>query len=1129
MFHEAAKLHFTYWPSFVTHEQAAIIADTFRQVLTEILREPSQRVSQLDFAGEKSKACMEAWNQSVPESENVCVHHIIQRQCFKYPNAQAVCAWDGNFSYLELDRLSSHLAKLLIDRGINPEMWIPLCFEKSRWVPVAIVGVLKAGAAFVPLDASHPEQRLRQVCQDVNAPIVLCSKKTSTRAASLLPWNMEIDTVLSSKMVNECRAPDTSVAPHNAAYTMFTSGSTSKPKGVVIEHSSLATSVKAFCSMLYIDCRTRMFQFASHAFDASILEIMGALCVGGCICIPSDDERREDIQGAVARMKVNWSLLTPTVARLLQSVDLPSLKTLVLGGEGLSKSDVETWSARLRLIQAYGPTECTITCAITHPLSLSSNPRSLGLPSGCCAWVVNSNDHNKLVPIGAAGELLVEGPVVGRGYINVIDQESGFIEAPSWLQAIRAGRAGRVYRTGDLVRHGLDGSLKFVGRNDTQAKLHGQRMELAELEYHVKETFPEVQQVIVEVVRPTESNRPAFLAAFILQTSYRAATERHTIPVSDLLELPSEQFHSDILAAEPLLHDRLPSYMVPTVFLPLSYVPTAATGKADRKALRNHLASLTRSQVDAYHPARAEKRMPSTLVESKLQLLLAHVLEIPTEDVGVDDNLFRLGVDSIGAMKLVAAARHEGLELSVTDIFQQPRLSDIGHAAKEIVRSAKPSDQAPSGEWLRMREGIASHWHIPISQVIDILPTTWFQRMYVRQNVIVYFVFDFAGLLDRAALRAAIKAIIQKHTILRTVFVPYHDTILQVALHDIDTELQELTTDNGNPASFTESICRQASQRPVGPAASRFQPTLVTANGARQSLILGINHALFDGASMPKLMEDLEAAYEGTPLAPPVGFPVYMKKRIEHNSLDRIKPWEKLLHGSSMTYLDPSVVEPPESNSLLQSSSEIPLPAISPGITMATVAKTAWAFLLSQETGSEDVVFGQTTHGRNLALEGIESVVGPCISLIPVRVTLHPGLNVQGLLEQVQNQHISMTASDTVDLNDIIEHCTSWPKNTQFGTVIHYQNIPSPLSYSFVRDMECTARAHQFNLHASYPYVVCTPSANSLRVDLSVSPKNFDQGTVDRMVKELGELILKLATHPRRRLCDIIKLPATSP
>ena len=215
-------------------------------------------------------------------------------------------------------------------------------------------------------------------------------------------------------------------------YVVFTSGSTGKPKGAVVDHSCLATAARHLAPRMYLKSTSRVLQFSSHDWDIPVTDILLTLSVGACVCIPSEDERTDDLAQAANRTMVNWALLTPTVGRLVKPVDFVYLETLVLVGEALLPTDLTTWHDKVRLIQGYGPAECSSISTVSEPLDISSSPRSIRLPNGCVAWIVHHDNHHLLAPLGAIGELVLEGPIVGRGYLNEPERSAAaFIDPPS--------------------------------------------------------------------------------------------------------------------------------------------------------------------------------------------------------------------------------------------------------------------------------------------------------------------------------------------------------------------------------------------------------------------------------------------------------------------------------------------------------------------------------------------------------------------------------------------------------------------------------------------------------------------------------------------------------------------------
>ncbi|KAG9387082.1 EntF Non-ribosomal peptide synthetase module protein [Pyrenophora tritici-repentis] len=344
-----------------------------------------------------------------------------------------------------------------------------------------MLAVLKAGGAFAPLDPDYPASRHDEVFRQTKARVVLASDQHAT----LCNGNNRIVVVVSRASLDGLTsASDKTNAiarPSNIAYVMFTSGSTGTPKGVVLEHRAISTSCLTHGEAFGFSSSTRSLQFAAYTFDACITEIITTLLFGACICIPSELDRRNDLSNTSNALGVSWALLTPTVARTLDPKTVSSLRTLVLGGEQVNSIDWERWSHLEKQINTYGPTECSVWCT-SHSNAAGFTSGTIGRLIASMGWVVDSNDHNKLAPLGSVGELLVEGPILARGYLGDAEKTAAaFIQDPTWLlegSGEHVGRHGRLYKTGDLVHYDADGNLVYVGRKDVQVKVRGQRVEL---------------------------------------------------------------------------------------------------------------------------------------------------------------------------------------------------------------------------------------------------------------------------------------------------------------------------------------------------------------------------------------------------------------------------------------------------------------------------------------------------------------------------------------------------------------------------------------------------------------------------------------------------------------------------
>lgn len=383
------------------------------------------------------------------------MHETFEQFAITQPDQLAVCGWNANLTYAQLNSYATRLAQTLVQLGVGPEIFIPICFEKSAWTLVAMIAIMKTGAAFVPIDSKHPASRIDAILTELDAPIVLSSSANSYLWDSRP--NISAIVVDENIITAESEAPVLSrkVSPSSAAYVIFTSGSTGQPKGVVVEHSSLTASIATQTKLMKFGSESRVLQFASYTFDASLTEIWCPLTNGGCVCVPTETARIGDIVHVINQMEVNWTFFTPSYLRLIQPQEVPTLRTLVIAGEAASRECIDVWYSKVNLIQAYGPTETTIVCMGHEIPYKASNPSNIGRALTSNSWIVDADNHDRLVPIGAAGELVISGPIVSRGYLaDPVKTSTAFVESPAWLSSLHSisQKYTRFYKTGDVSK-----------------------------------------------------------------------------------------------------------------------------------------------------------------------------------------------------------------------------------------------------------------------------------------------------------------------------------------------------------------------------------------------------------------------------------------------------------------------------------------------------------------------------------------------------------------------------------------------------------------------------------------------------------------------------------------------------
>ncbi|OJJ07366.1 hypothetical protein ASPVEDRAFT_177948 [Aspergillus versicolor CBS 583.65] len=1123
---EDVELILSYWNTAMTRDFATTIAQTYHQVIMEILQGQC-RVGEIDILPPVSRNQIAKWNQNVPQEFMGCVHDLVDAHVVQTPQATAVCSWDGCMTYKELDNMSTRLAADLVIHGVGPGVFVPVCLEKSKWVPVAVLAVLKAGGAFLLLDLSVPQYRLREMCLSLEVSLVIVSGKSTALAPVLAPdWIVLSETYLGGDQ-DRCNTKVTNadISPQSPAFVLFTSGSTGKPKAIVTEHRASCSQLADHGRIFRLGPASRVLQFSSHSFDVACIDILSSLCTGACLCIPSEEARLNRLSEVAASFGVTYMCTTPSVARLLDQAMIPTLKTIVLAGEPACRNDIVTWGSRL--IIGYGPAEGGIA-TVRSPVSLDQEITNIGkaIP-GARTWIVNGDNHNQLLPPGAAGELLIEGPVLFRGYHNDPEKtQCNLISSPAWSSLFDIPAHHRFYKTGDIVHYADDGSLVFQGRRDDQVKLRGQRIELQEVQHYVKQSFADVDEAVADIIKPHGDVQQEALICFVLPLDAekrRVASQNH--PQMPFLP-PSETFRTEARAAVAKLQELVPQFMVPAIFLPLAYLPVTSSGKVDRKAIRKKAQGLTILDMEPYSVAQLTRRGPSGQVEETLHAVASSLLNQPPDSLGVDDDLFRRGLDSISLIRYVGLLKREGLQLSVSDVFNHPRISDLALLVKDVEPQSKGDSDGPRKGMIRFRalQGMAHslkgplRFEIPfdMATVVDILPTTGFQREYLRGSHQAYFAIHLSGHPNLVRLQAALRAVLESHSSLRTSFVSVNDTIIQVVQHPFDFSVREIAAKDQDCKLDVHQVCREDVAVPVPCGRQYFQPFLIRETKDHSTLVLRLSHAQYDGWSIPLLMRDISRCYCDDQLVPPPTFSDFMATRESLlNSPSTYETWASILRGSSMTFIPTSgLSESPNSDdqdAIIERQCTVSM-RDSPAATVAILHKAAWCLVLARWADTRDLVFGQVVSGRNLPMDGIEELVGPCVNMIPVRIKLEDAWTVQDLLDTLLQQHIQSLEIEAVDLEDIVERSTAWPKGTCFGSVVQHQNIPGLDGPPFsLGELSGRLAIHAFNYLPAYPVIYSEPTGDDqLTLRITANSRLMDAETVSALLKDFKDILIRL-------------------
>jgi len=621
----------------------------FQTLLEGIVANPQQRLSDLPLltAAEQHQLLVEWNNTRTVYPSNTCIHQLFEAQAEQTPNAVAAVFGSEQLTYRELNHRANQLAHHLQGLGVGPETCVGICVERSLDILVGLLGILKAGAAYLPLDPAYPQERLTFMLEDGQVPVLLTQQpqveKLPSHRAKVVCLDTDWDAINRESQEN----PISSVTADNLAYVMYTSGSTGRPKGVSVIHRGVVRLVKG-ANYANLAAEEVFLQLAPISFDASTLEIWGSLLNGARLVIfPPHTPSLEELGQVIQQYQITTLWLTAGLFHLMvdeRLEDLKPLRQLLAGGDVLSVPHVQKFLQKIgdcKLINGYGPTEnTTFTCCypITEPDQLG-NSVPIGRPiSNTQVYVLDS--HLQPVPIGVPGELYIGGDGLARGYLNRPDlTEEKFLQNPFSDEP-----GTRLYKTNDLARYLPNGNIEFLGRIDNQVKVRGFRIELGEIEA-VLAQHPTVKEAVVTVRKDISGNKS--LVAYIVSHQEQAST------IDELRHF---------------LKQKLPDYMVPGAFVLLEALPLTPNGKVDRRALPA--------------PDQFRKESEETFVapRNELELQLTQIWEkvLGVHPISVKDNFFDLGGHSMLAARLFAQIEKKlGRNLPLANLFQAPTIEEL--------------------------------------------------------------------------------------------------------------------------------------------------------------------------------------------------------------------------------------------------------------------------------------------------------------------------------------------------------------------------------------------------------------------------------------------------------------------
>ncbi|CAL1704680.1 unnamed protein product [Somion occarium] len=1032
-----------------------------------------------------------------------------------------------SLTYLEWDRLANRFGRWLLRKGLQLEDRVAVCMQRNTWFHIAFAGILRAGGCYVPIDPELPDERQTFIAKDSNARFVLTSSKLSS--FGLFGSNaVDTDDPTEQALILEESAEALQIpGPDNLSYLLYTSGTTGTPKGCLLTHKGLTEASWAIGDMsaqVAMDdpANGGYLSVASVAFDVHLSEILAPLTTGFPIVSAPRALLLEDLPFYIKELHISHigivpSLIEATMNAVQDDVDsghLTSLRYLASGGEKMSNAILDKWGNHpiVKLANFYGPSEATIGCAARFMNRLTPRANIGRTFASVSSYVVDENMN--IVLRGNPGELVVEGPLVGRGYIGRPDlTEKVFLDFPE------KGQGRWAYRTGDLVRMMPDQTLEILGRIDTQIKLRGVRIESEGISSIVRNAaLPDLTLDVVTVLAKHPSIGTDQLVTFIAWDA--------SVPIG-IRKSKAPSYVSPPAGLLDRIHEacdqHLASYMRPSHIISLNWIPLNPNLKVDAKTLVQVFVNL---DVDTLTRAARDEADgdDEPLIEDEKEILavVADHLGFPVDKLGPHSNLFEWGLDSMGAIKLAAHLRTTfRVKISAADIMRDPTARGVAGQVRKDTSSSKPS----------FVKQFSQTWHeevvqtFPSVQVDNVLPPFPVQEgvlsrsSEIRTMYVQHVLLECKQDTSVSGLRDSWHATMKGRDILRTIFFFGRD-LVQIVLHPDQCQVpwNEKTTPIEDTESFREDFLSTDAPLIATDINSHlsdiplFRLTLYTSPSSKQFLAVSIHHSLFDGISLPLLLADAERAYLGQSLQPSPS-PDSVLDSIASIDMEKAREhWARMFSGYDWrktsfrvaTESKMSMISVPFSMSL----SALQRKASAQRTTIQALLMSAYGYLIATSMyGEDDVVFGVIRSGRLLPVEGIDTAPYPLLSVTPARVNFTQS---EGVLREVQRNISSSVDFEHVPLGRVAQ----WVRSGKplFETLFS-------VSYKDEGESSIWSAVGSQNPEPEYILaveVVLDSEADRLVVHTGYTAKDLSPYVAEGIAQRMEEVVLQLSDDDTR-------------
>ncbi|OTA03002.1 hypothetical protein A9Z42_0034380 [Trichoderma parareesei] len=983
-------LCFTFFSDILPREQAELLLRQFDAMMVHIATEPDGDEDGIYRLKPDLYAITPAISPELPAPVQF-LHQFVETRAISHPNDLAlefVSRFDGSrpvkqaWTYAELDEMGNKIANLLKDVAAVGSI-VAIHFDKCPEAYFSILGILKAGCAFVALDPSAPRDRKEFILRDSQAPCLL------TATGGFIDFETDVKVVHvdleSVKLLSaEKRDLGADFTPEATSYCLYTSGTTGTPKGCEITHDNSVQAMMAFQELFkgHWSDDSRWLQFAALHFDVSVLEQYWSWSVGITVVAAPRDVILDDLIASINNLEITHIDLTPSLARLTHPDEVPGLckGVFITGGEQLKQEILDAWGPKAVIYNAYGPTEATIGVTMYQRVPVNGRPSNIGKQFLNVGSYVFRKGTEVPVLRGAVGELCVSGRLVGKGYLNRPElTEERFPTLSEFGE--------RIYRTGDLVRILHDGCFDFLGRADDQVKLRGQRLEIGEINHVIRTGVPEIKDVATVVIKHSSSGKDV-LVSFLVGEQQRQAV---LTPLADDTQLGAK--------ARDACRAKLPGYMIPTYFLLLPFIPLSPNNKVEAKELKKLFNGLSHEQLMDLTAPKASNRAVNGETSQKVIKILSDFTGVILDMIEAETSIFDLGVDSISALQLSTAFKKGGFAAcSPAILLQNPVVADLTTALFEKLSSSimdsrvKEAQQMIQAYHHRYRAFACSALHIGPGDIEYIAPCSPLQQGIISRSVTgeiqgTYFnsfVLDLNDYVAVQQVKAAWTKLVISEAILRTAFVKTTEGYIQVALNNQEPRWIEQAVQSDDDAKAFLDIRWEKWVRLNNEHITAPLEAIYIKGPNSKKLVIHIFHAIYDGNSFELMLRQLKSNYGGKPTAPSPSF----IEALTHGPLWRHDDcrgfWTTHLQGwnGSSTLQLSSPNERAVSQTRVLQGSVLEDARRNHKVTLQPVLMALWISAL-QKYYSHGLAIGLVLSGRSIDLPGVESTIGPLFNTLP--------------------------------------------------------------------------------------------------------------------------------------------------